>query len=395
YTLVHLALRFQREDMLAILLTATDAAAKATKRLPCMACPDTATDIRRQVVASLRQRKGDFPISFLTDCVTFSLPADIEDLARHIQEQLFDEILDRGVQNELEVEEAIINWSIELTERLGSRLYALWNRTAGDCLLDSVLQATWGVFDLDNSLRRALADSLREGAMNFYPRWKEYESMQAESLHFTLDESQWQHDWALLLSLASQPGTSLEQMHIFALAHILRRPIIVYGVKYVKSFRGETIGFARFQGVYLPLLWESSFCWKNPVALGYTRGHFSALVTMEMDMDDGIGAGANTDSSDEEQVAYLPLVDCEGKLLQVHFLSASEIGREEAVLKEWLHCQKTKGGLLVAVQCLGKRPVAVKQMVDEWLDHYRRLQTQPAALSIKSTFSSDGESDDE
>ena len=67
--------------------------------------------------------------------------------------------------SELEVEESIINWSMELTERLGSRLYALWNRTAGDCLLDSVLQATWGVFDLDNSLRRALADSLREGAM--------------------------------------------------------------------------------------------------------------------------------------------------------------------------------------------------------------------------------------
>lgn len=78
--------------------------------------------------------------------------------------------------------------------------------------------------------------------------------------------------------------------------------------------------------MYLPLLWESSFCWKNPVALGYTRGHFSALVPMEMDMDDGIGAGANTDSSDGEQVAYLPLVDCEGKLLQVHFLTGSEVG---------------------------------------------------------------------
>lgn len=43
-------------------------------------------------------------------------------------------------------------------------------------------------------------------------------------------------------------GASLEQTHIFALAHILRRPIIVYGVKYVKSFRGETLGFANFQG---------------------------------------------------------------------------------------------------------------------------------------------------
>lgn len=42
----------------------------------------------------------------------------------------------------------------------------------------------------------------------FYPRWKEYESKQAESLHFSLDEYQWQRDWAVVLSLASQPGPS-------------------------------------------------------------------------------------------------------------------------------------------------------------------------------------------
>lgn len=48
---------------------------------------------------------------------------------------------------------------------------------------------------------------------SFYPRWKEYESMQAETLHFTLDESQWQHDWAVLLSLASQPGRFRQTLH--------------------------------------------------------------------------------------------------------------------------------------------------------------------------------------
>lgn len=47
-----------------------------------------------------------------------------------------------------------------------------------------------------------------------------------------------------------QPGSSLEQTHIFVLAHILRRPIIVYGVKYYKSFRGETLGYTRFQGKF-------------------------------------------------------------------------------------------------------------------------------------------------
>lgn len=64
-------------------------------------------------------------------------------------------------------EDLVINWSLELTVRLGSRLYALWNRTAGDCLLDSVLQATWGVFDSDNTLRQALSESISDGAMMY------------------------------------------------------------------------------------------------------------------------------------------------------------------------------------------------------------------------------------
>ena len=145
---------------------------------------------------------------------------------------------------------------------LGSRLFPLWNRSAGDCLLDAALQATWGVFDRDNMLRRALADSLTEAGHVFYPRWKEWETRQAQELSFSLADSQWDADWADLLSLAGQPGASLEQTHIFCLSHVLRRPIIVYGVKYVKSWRGENLGYAKFEGVYLPLLWDPSFCYR-------------------------------------------------------------------------------------------------------------------------------------
>ncbi|XP_074642844.1 ubiquitin thioesterase zranb1-A-like [Tubulanus polymorphus] len=399
YTLVHLAIRYQREDTLAVLLTSTDTPSKAIKRVPSHVSPDLAADIRRDVAGNLRQRKGDFPCYFVTDLVTFALPAEIEDLPRPIQKQLFEELLDSDVQKELEVEEPIINWSVELTDRLGSRLYALWNRTAGDCLLDSVLQATWGIFDRDNTLRRTLADSLCDGAATFYPRWKEFESMQAQSLQFTLDESQWERDWAILLSLATQPGASLEQTHIFALAHILRRPIIVYGVKFVKSFRGDAIGFARFQGIYLPILWESSFCWKTPITLGYTRGHFSALVPLETDNDRNIGASCNLDGSTDQQITYLPLMDSEGKLLPIHFLSASQLGKEETIMHEWMDCCQTTGGLLVAQMKVGKKPGLVRQMIDEWLDFYRRLShvvnnSQSSAAPVH-TLSSDGESEDE
>lgn len=392
YTLVHLAIRFQRQDMLAILLT--EVSQQAAKCIPAMVCLELTEQIRREIAASLHQRKGDFACYFLTDLVTFTLPADIEDLPPSVQEKLFDEVLDRDVQKELEEESPIINWSLELGTRLDSRLYALWNRTAGDCLLDSVLQATWGIYDKDSVLRKALHDSLHDCSHWFYSRWKEWESWYSQSfgLHFSLREEQWQEDWAFILSLASQPGASLEQTHIFVLAHILRRPIIVYGVKYYKSFRGETLGYTRFQGVYLPLLWEQSFCWKSPIALGYTRGHFSALVAMENDGYDNRGAGANLNTDDDVTVTFLPLVDSERKLLHIHFLSAQEIGNEEQqekLLREWLDCCVTEGGVLVAMQKSSRRrnhPL-VTQMVEKWLDRYRQIR--PCASL------SDGEEDED
>nr|CAD7574285.1 unnamed protein product [Timema californicum] len=393
HTLVHLAIRFHREDMLATLLSQIEGSGSGVKRVPSYVAPDLAADIRHHMASTIRLRKGSLPCHFVTEITTFALPAEVEDLPTTVQEQLFEELLDKDVQQQLESDPPIINWSLEVTVRLGSRLYALWNRSAGDCLLDSAMQATWGVFDRDNTLRRALADSLHEGGHLFYPRWKEYEASQAR-----LEEGQWEEDWAGLLSLASQPGSSLEQLHVFTLAHILRRPIIIYGVKYVKSFRGETIGFARFEGVYLPLLWEPSFCVRSPLALGYTRGHFSALVALEpYSRLEGVGVGAGNDL----QVTFLPLMDCNRKILPVHFLTGQEVGRDEEVLRQWLDVCATEGGVLVAQQRLHKRPLLVAQMVEEWLNHYRRLAqmtsapfTRPAA-PVQDYSSDGGDSDDE
>lgn len=76
---------------------------------------------------------------------------------------------------------------------------------------------------------------------------------------------------------------------------------------------------ALFLGVYLPLFWDQNFCTKSPIALGYTRGHFSALVPMEpFTRIDGR-------RDDVEDVTYLPLMDCELKLLPIHFLTQSEV----------------------------------------------------------------------
>lgn len=90
--------------------------------------------------------------------------------------------------------------------------------------------------------------------------------------------------------------------------------------------------------MYLPLLWEQSFCWKSPIALGYTRGHFSALVAMENDGFDNRGAGANLNTDDDVTVTFLPLVDSERKLLHIHFLSAQEVRTSPTVSTDSFVC---------------------------------------------------------
>jgi len=78
YSMVHLAIRFRREDMLSTLLAAGEMhAGKPRKRVPSYAAPDVAAAIVREISLSLRQRKGDFPCYFVMETATFVLPGGI------------------------------------------------------------------------------------------------------------------------------------------------------------------------------------------------------------------------------------------------------------------------------------------------------------------------------
>ena len=85
--------------------------------------------------------------------------------------------------------------------------------------------------------------------------------------------------------------------------------------------------YASKLGVYLPLLWDSSLCWKWPIALGYTRGHFSALVPEEPHCDPLLRASAAQLDTDgvNARCTYLPLQTVDGNLLPIHFLSQAEV----------------------------------------------------------------------
>jgi len=438
-TLLHLCYQFKRNECLVKLITnskrriiAQQTSAWVRRYLPCQSCPSLASNIiDRYLTASLRQRKLDntyganlatsncvsssatggataaspdhnLAFHYVNECFTFLLPAEIEaEFSPSVQRMLFDELLDRDVEYELEVENTIVNWNADVVKRLGSRLYPLWNRRSGDCLLDSVLQTCCGVFDSDNILRRLMAECMDVHAASLKPRWKEHEVLMARALGYTIDDVQLEQDWVNVMALAHAPGSSLEQAHIFALAHIFRRPVIVYGVKYVKSFRGENIGYSHFEGVYLPLMWDAAFCFKNPIVLGYTRGHFTALVAMEhahsVVVNECSGGCSGGNGAAGESCFYLPLSNADGQLLPVHFLSQAEIGRERAFLRHYLQLDyllSTVNNMKYPVcqMKVSKRPMLVKQMLDEWLTYYRNMQLKEQQLQQTQD---DEEEDDE
>ena len=74
---------------------------------------------------------------------------------------------------------------------------------------------------------------------------------------------------------------SLEEFHVFVLAHVLRRPIVVVADTILKDSNGEALAPIPFGGVYLPLECNPSQCHRTPLLLTYDASHFSALVAME------------------------------------------------------------------------------------------------------------------
>ncbi|EUB60098.1 Ubiquitin thioesterase zranb1-A [Echinococcus granulosus] len=409
------------------------------KRSVCQSSACAAKELRRLLDSCVRQRRGSFRCSYLIEFGTFYLPSEIRDLPCSSREVMLKELCDTEVQNELEVRSQVINWWVVEGQQNQptSRLLALWNRTDGDCLLDSLMQACWGVFDQQSTLRHALTESIRACEGQFYRIWREHEVHQAAS-QYQPDEEQLLRDWHSALTAASLTRSPLEQIHIFVLAHVLRRPIIVYGVKYIHNYRDEPIGLANFEGVYLPLLWESTFCSRDPVILGYTRGHFTALVPIEPPRNPASPASTSSSlSSDGSSVTpastvtstasssaaaavsksegemedcasaercdplhlpavsecsiYLPLFDRHGTPLPIPFASKSAVAPSDTqLLRDRLETMSTRRGLLLARLCLPtRRHCLVEDIVRDWLLVYRRMAATTPTPSPASANATD------
>uniref|UniRef100_A0A2A4IU81 ubiquitinyl hydrolase 1 n=1 Tax=Heliothis virescens TaxID=7102 RepID=A0A2A4IU81_HELVI len=75
HTLVHLAIRFQRQEILSTLLSRISGGGPGLKRSPSYIAPDLASAIRRHIASCVRYKKGSFPCRYINEFCTFYLPA--------------------------------------------------------------------------------------------------------------------------------------------------------------------------------------------------------------------------------------------------------------------------------------------------------------------------------
>ncbi|XP_076006418.1 OTU domain-containing protein 7B [Genypterus blacodes] len=220
-----------------------------------------------------------------------------------------------------------LNWWTKVGPNCQS-LLPLATSGDGNCLLHAASLGMWGFHDRDLMLRKSLYALMDHGlereALKRRWRWQQTQQNKESGLVYT--EEEWQKEWNELLKLASSEprihystnGTngaessdepvyeSLEEFHVFVLAHVLRRPIVVVADTMLRDSGGEAFAPIPFGGIYLPLEVPAAKCHRSPLVLAYDQAHFSALVSMEQ-----------KDSTKEQVV--IPLTDSEHKMLPLHF----------------------------------------------------------------------------
>lgn len=245
---------------------------------------------------------------------TFVLP-DVTGYAEDFRAFLEKDLIETSTLVSLE-QAGRLNWWAEMG--ICQRLIPMATTGDGNCLLHAASLAMWGIHDRQLMLRKALYDTLTKKYYRqaLYRRWRWQQTQANKQAGLIFSEEEWKAEWDNVLRLASTtpralPGNghrnnsccdsivtqtthspechshspvvyeSLEEFHVFVLAHVIQRPIIIVADTILKDSSGEALAPIPFGGIYLPLECDAGHCYRSPLLLTYDAAHFSALVPME------------------------------------------------------------------------------------------------------------------
>uniref|UniRef100_A0A4W3IXP8 ubiquitinyl hydrolase 1 n=2 Tax=Callorhinchus milii TaxID=7868 RepID=A0A4W3IXP8_CALMI len=196
---------------------------------------------------------------------------------RTLEQSLMDQVTSKAL-----ADAGTLNWCKELRKQFPLKVSG-----DGNSLLHSLSLCMWGVKDTDLTLSKTFHEALtKTNSVNFRLRWQtEHGAGQHYPTTGLCDQSAiWDAEWQNMIDSSapvSQACTSLYQdMHLFILANIARRPIIVIAESSKGNSKKVSDKTSSPAGIYLPLHWPAEQCFTYPILLSYTQQRFTPLVSI-------------------------------------------------------------------------------------------------------------------
>ena len=176
----------------------------------------------------------------------------------------------------------------------------------------------------DSSLSGLLEDVWKHDAIEYDLQLKNF------GIEMARTDSTIKTEYDKNVEMAAKDKEYLGSFHVLALAHVVRRPIIVYGEEWVKDKEGNPLCANEMRGVYLPFGLPPSKTNVVPLALCFTSlsggggGHFTSLITSKMRN-------------------LLPLADASGVELPVRYSKFLPDATRFNLLSSYLKVKRSRG----------------------------------------------------
>ncbi|XP_070568576.1 tumor necrosis factor alpha-induced protein 3-like [Ptychodera flava] len=282
------------------------------------------------------------------------------------------------------VNATVLNWCMA-----AKQLLPIQTTADGNCLMHAIFLAIWGIEDEELFLRRLLHNSLTQNKQfqeDMRKRW-ENERKKVDTMlpggELRYRSAQWDEEWKMMIRIADPgrrpaaedglPYQCLDEFHIFVMANILRRPIIVAAENMWRDFDGRSLQPQNFGGIYLPLCWEPKDCSKTPVFLAYNVMHFTPLVFQKS------GSIAEVKSMTADARYAFPIVKSDMSPMIVHFLLDQEERKVGDLLPNYLNVIELEyrgAGGLQRIQAVEAEPNDLPEEMDLIPDFFKEAEKQ-------------------
>uniref|UniRef100_H3B5R6 ubiquitinyl hydrolase 1 n=1 Tax=Latimeria chalumnae TaxID=7897 RepID=H3B5R6_LATCH len=209
---------------------------------------------------------------------------DLQSYSSPVRDMVDKSLFDQHARRVLE-KSGGLNWCKDI-----SPLVPLSFTGDGNSLLHAISVYLWGVSDADMFLHKVLHEALtKTNTTSFKLRYQREKGKIPEHKlpHRPPDPEVWEEEWNKVVDTAdphtkghSSLYNAYQDIYIFILANIIRRPIIVIAVKrnHKETASDSAYSFSDPSGIFLPLHWHSEECFHSPVILGHVDRIFRALV---------------------------------------------------------------------------------------------------------------------